>query len=74
MPTTIFVRIEVPSFVKRPGVPIAQTLREITPVIELMIPLASGNYRDRISGEVKAEWTVEGGPAAKEEEAEPEAA
>lgn len=66
MATVIFIRIEVPDFVKRPGVPIAQTLRNITPVIEMAIPLVSSYYADRISGETKAEWTVQVGVAAGE--------
>lgn len=59
MPTTIFVKIDIPNAIDRPGVPMAQILREVVPVIENMIPLKSGFYADRISGVTKAEWTVQ---------------
>lgn len=54
-----FVRIDIPEAVARPGIPVAQVLREMTPVIETMIPLVSGRLPHRLTGETLAEWTVE---------------
>jgi hypothetical protein len=65
----IFIRIEVHPSVDRPGIPIAQTLREITPTIEMAVPLQSGFYPDRFSGETKAEWTCESNATLKDLEA-----
>ena len=62
----IFIRIEVPPALYRPGIPIAQTLREITPILETANPLDSGNYLDRLSGAVRAEWTCQASTALED--------
>ncbi len=53
----IAIKIEVSPSLHRPGIAIAQTLREIIPMIETMVPLKSSSYLDRFSSEVRAEWT-----------------
>jgi hypothetical protein len=50
--------INMPTVPDRPGIPIAQILREVTPVVELQIPVrASHTYNDRLYGTTKATWT-----------------
>lgn len=49
----------------RPGIPMAQVMREIAPVIERMNPLVSGVWFDRLSGLREAEWVVTGEPAKR---------
>lgn len=56
---TIFLKIDIPNYVMRPGVPMAQVMREVLPIIETMIPMKSGFMPDRITGETKAEWTYQ---------------
>lgn len=49
-----------PDDANRPGVIVAQTMREVEPVIERMIPLGAGIVTDRLTGVYKAQWRVEG--------------
>jgi hypothetical protein len=52
------LKIEFLDTLDRPGITIAQVLREVTPLIELMIPLQDGSYADRFSGVTKATWEL----------------
>lgn len=50
--------INVPATVDRPGVTIAQIMRELVPVIECSIPVkASDSHRDRLYNVTKATYT-----------------
>jgi hypothetical protein len=58
MPTLV-VTITVPQNDRSTGIQMAQTLREIIPVIETQVPLqASWTHPDRITRQPKATWTV----------------
>jgi hypothetical protein len=54
----LLLTIDLPDTTVRPGIPMAQMLREIEPVIELANPLVDGKLLDRLTGEPRAEWTV----------------
>jgi hypothetical protein len=53
--------VDIPDEVHEPGIPIAQIMREVEPVVEAASPLANGKLLDRQSGATRAEWTVFGG-------------
>jgi hypothetical protein len=50
--------MELPDTMVRPGITIAQAMREIEPVVEMANPLADGKLVDRLTGEMRATWTV----------------
>lgn len=52
---------DIPDQVHEPGIPLAQVLREIAPVLETANPLVSGKLLDRLTAETRAEWTLYGG-------------
>jgi len=58
MSTTFTLVIDVPNFIDRPGIPIAQIMREVVPLVEAAIPLLSGQHLDRFSQQPKASWNV----------------
>jgi hypothetical protein len=49
--------IDLPEDIQgRPGIPIAQCLREIEPVVEQAMPLTDGKLADRLTGATRATW------------------
>lgn len=52
--------INISDDVHSPGIPIAQILREVEPVVETANPLVRGTLLDRLTGEIRAEWEVWG--------------
>src|SRR4051812_39614395 len=61
VPMRFLLTIDLPDpVIGRPGIPIAQMLREIEPVVEHANPLQSGKLLDRLTGETRAMWEVQG--------------